>query len=147
MQWDVDLANAGELGLHESLRGLYPDMHREFAQFMKVEYPKWLRELSGDRPPLSVDVITEFVLPVLARDRKAIFVVIDCLRVDQWRVIEPLLSPLFEVETTHYYSILPTATPYARNALFSGLFPGEIAARFPDWWGERDDETLNAHER
>ena len=147
MQWDVDLADAGELGLHESLRGLYPDMHREFAQYMRTEYPRWLRELDGDRPPLSVDVISEFLLPVLARDKKAIFIVIDCLRVDQWRVIEPLLAPLFDVETTHYYSILPTATPYARNALFAGLFPGEIAARFPDWWGERDDESLNAHEK
>ncbi|AMW04224.1 response regulator [Gemmatimonas phototrophica] len=147
MQWDVELAEAGELGLHESLRGLYPDMHRAFADYMRREYPRWLRELEGDRPPLSVDVFQEFVLPVLQRDRKVIFVVIDCLRLDQWRVLEPLLAPLFEVETTHYYSILPTATPYARNALFSGLFPGEIAARFPDWWGERDDETLNAHEK
>ncbi|MFN9117995.1 MAG: response regulator [Gemmatimonas sp.] len=147
MQWDVDLAEAGELGLHESLRGLYPDMHREFAAFMRTDYPRWLRELDGDRPPLSVDVFAEFVLPVLARDRKVVFVVIDCLRLDQWRVLEPLLAPLFDVETTHYYSILPTATPYARNALFSGLFPGEIAARFPDWWGERDDESLNAHEK
>lgn len=147
MQWDVDLAEAGELGLHESLRGLYPGMHRQFAEFMRTEYPRWLRELDGDRPPLSVDVFAEFVLPVLARDRKVVFVVIDCLRLDQWRVLEPLLAPLFDVETTHYYSILPTATPYARNALFSGLFPGEIAARFPDWWGERDDESLNAHEK
>ena len=94
-----------------------------------------------------MDVVTEFVLPVLQRDRKVIFVVIDCLRLDQWRALEPSLASLFEVETTHYYSILPTATPYARNALFSGLFPGEIAARFPDWWGERDDEALNAHEK
>jgi len=133
--------------LHESLRGLYPDMHRAFAEFMRTGYPRWLRELDGDRPPLSVDVFQEFVLPVLGRERKVIFVVIDCLRLDQWRVLEPLLAPLFDVETTHYYSILPTATPYARNALFSGLFPGEIAARFPDWWGERDDESLNAHEK
>ncbi|MCA0375041.1 MAG: response regulator [Gemmatimonadetes bacterium] len=147
MQWDVDLADAGETGLHESLKGLYPDMQREFATFIRREYPRWLAALDGDRPPLSVDVVAEFLLPVLARDRKALFVVIDCLRLDQWRVLEPLLAPMFEVETTHYYSILPTATPYARNALFSGLFPGEIAERHPHWWGERDDETLNAHER
>jgi len=146
-QWDVDLAAAGEFGLHESLRGLYPDMHREFATFMQREYPRWLRELEGDRPPLSVDVISEFVLPVMARERRCLFVVIDCLRLDQWRALEPALADLFDVETTHYFSILPTATPYARNALFSGLFPGEIAARFPDWWGEQDDEALNAHER
>ncbi|MBV5331448.1 PglZ domain-containing protein, partial [bacterium] len=76
-----------------------------------------------------------------------ILVVVDCMRVDQWRILEPTLTSLFDVETTHYFAVLPTATPYSRNALFSGLFPGEIAARFPDWWGERDDETLNAHER
>ena len=147
MRWDVDLAGAGERGLYDSLRGLYPDMHREFAAFMQKSYPSWLKNLEGDRPPLSIDVVPEFVLPVLQRDRKVVLVVVDCMRLDQWRVIEPTVASLFEVETTHYYAVLPTATPYARNSLFSGLFPGEIAARFPDWWGERDDESLNAHER
>ena len=147
MRWDVNLAAAGEQGLYDSLRGLYPDMHREFAAFMQKAYPAWLRNLEGDRPPLSIDVIPEFVLPVLQRDRRVILVVVDCLRLDQWRVLENTVAPLFDVETTHYYAVLPTATPYARNALFSGLFPGEIAARFPDWWGDRDDESLNAWER
>ena len=147
MRWDVDLAGANELGLHESLRGLYPDMHREFAAYMRGAYPGWLADLSGDRPPLSIDVVSEFVLPVVRRDNAAVLIVVDCLRLDQWLVLQPLLAPLFEIETTHYFSILPTATPYARNAIFSGLFPAEIAARLPDWWGERDDESLNAHER
>ena len=147
MRWDVELAAAGEMGLYESLRGLYADMHREFATFMKRAYPAWLADLEGDRPPLSIDIVGEFLLPILERDRSAVFIVVDCLRLDQWKVLEPLLAPLFDVEMTHYFSILPTATPYARNALFSGLFPCEIAGRFPDWWGEREDETLNAHER
>jgi DNA-binding response OmpR family regulator len=148
VQWDVDLAAAGEFGLHGSLRTLYPDMRRAFAQYMRVQYPRWVNaEIEGERPPLSIDVVGEFLMPVLEHERRALFIVVDCLRLDQWRVLEPLLAPLFEVETTHYYSLLPTATPYARNALFSGLFPGEIAARHPDWWGEREDETLNAHER
>ena len=148
-RWDVDLAAAGEMGLYESLRGLYADMHREFAGFMKKEYPVWLQNLQGNRPPLSVDIVGEFLLPIMQRDRAAVFVVVDCLRLDQWRVLEPLLAPYFDVETTHYFGVLPTATPYARNALFSGLFPGEIAARLPDWWGnpDREDESLNAHER
>jgi hypothetical protein len=122
-------------------------MHREFAAFMTQHYPAWLATLDGDRPPLSVDVVREFVLPVLDRDRRVLFVVVDCLRLDQWRVLEPLLAKLFEVEVAHYFSILPTATPYSRNALFSGLFPSEIAARMPEWWREKEDETLNAHER
>jgi hypothetical protein len=117
-------------------------MHREFAGFMQKQYPAWLEHLEGDRPPLSIDVVGEFVLPVLRHNPAVILVVVDCLRLDQWRVLEPVVAPLFDVETTHYFAVLPTATPYARNALFSGLFPGEIAARFPDWWGERDDETL-----
>jgi CheY-like chemotaxis protein len=147
MRWDIELAAAGEMGLYDSLRGLYPDMHREFAEYMRTAYPGWLANLEGDRPPLSVDVVSEFVLPILERDRAAVFIVVDCLRLDQWNILEPLLAPLFDVETTHYFGVLPTATPYARNSLFSGLFPGEIAARFPEWWGEREDETLNAHER
>lgn len=146
-QWDVDLAAAGETGLYESLRGLYPDARREFAQYMARAYPDWLTRLDGDRPPLSIDIVSEFLLPVLESDRGVLYVIVDCLRLDQWKTIEPLIAQLFEVETTHYFSILPTATPYSRNALFSGLFPAEIAARFPDWWGERDDESLNAHEK
>jgi CheY-like chemotaxis protein len=147
MRWDVDLAAAGERGLYDSLRGLYPDMHREFAEYMRTAYPAWLKDLDGDRPPLSIDVVPEFVLPVLQRDKRVALVVVDCMRLDQWRVLEQTVNSLFEVETTHYYAVLPTATPYARNSLFSGLFPGEIAARLPDWWGDRDDESLNAHER
>jgi CheY-like chemotaxis protein len=146
VRWDIDLAEAGEMGLHESLHALYPHMHREFAAFMANAYPGWLRDLEGDRPALSIDVVSEFVLPILRRDRNVALIVVDCMRLDQWRVLEEVVAPMFDVETTHYFSVLPTATPYARNALFSGLFPGEIAARFPDWWGERDDETLNAHE-
>jgi CheY-like chemotaxis protein len=149
MRWDVDLAAAGEMGLYDSLRGLYADMHREFANYIRNEYPGWLTNLEGNRPPLSVDIVSEFLLPIMQRDRAAVFVVVDCLRLDQWRVLEPLLAPYFDVETTHYFAVLPTATPYSRNALFSGLFPGEIAARLPDWWGnpDREDESLNAHEK
>jgi DNA-binding response OmpR family regulator len=146
-QWDLDLVQAGETGLSDSLRGLADDLRRAFAGYMAKAYPRWLADLEGERPPLSIDIVGEFVLPLLQQHRAAVFIVIDCLRLDQWRVLEPLLAPLFEVETTHYFSILPTATPYSRNALFSGLLPCEIAGRFPDWWGEREDESLNAHER
>jgi DNA-binding response OmpR family regulator len=146
-RWDLELTAANETGLHESLQGLYPDLRREFANFMKTAYPAWLKNLEGDRPPMSIDIVPEFLMPMLDSAKQAIFIVIDCLRLDQWRVLEPIIAPLFDVETTYYFSILPTATPFSRNALFSGLFPGEIAARFPDWWGEREDETLNAHER
>ena len=70
MHWDLDLVAASETGLYESLRGLYPDMHREFAPFMQTAYPAWLRDLEGDRPPLSIDIVGEFLLPVLKRDKR-----------------------------------------------------------------------------
>jgi hypothetical protein len=91
--------------------------------------------------------VADYLLPSLQESDTVLFVVVDCLRLDQWMGLEPALAEDFEVETAYYFSILPTATPYARNALFSGLYPAEIAARFPDWWGERDDESLNAHEK
>src|SRR2546422_3952627 len=86
-------------------------------------------------------------VPVLKDTGRVLFIVVDCLRLDQWEVLRDLVTPLFQVEESHYFSILPTATPFARNAIFSGMFPMEIAARHPDWWGAAsDEESLNAHE-
>jgi DNA-binding response OmpR family regulator len=147
VQWDVELADAGETGLATSLRALFPAMHRDFAAFIGEGYPRWVHQLDGDRPPLSVDIVGEFLMPVLADHKAALFIVVDCLRLDQWKVLEPIIAQVFEIDAAHYFSLLPTATPYARNALFSGLFPAEIAERFPAWWGESDDESLNMHER
>jgi DNA-binding response OmpR family regulator len=147
VQWDVELTAAGEAGLNASLRGLFPASHKDFAAFMRDAYPRWLRELDGDRPPLSVDVVGEFLLPLLNQHPAAVLIVVDCLRLDQWKVLEPIIAGAFEIDVSHCFSLLPTATPYARNALFSGLFPAEIAERHPEWWGERDDESLNQHER
>jgi DNA-binding response OmpR family regulator len=145
-QWDIELAAADEAGLREALRGVYPAMHRDFASYVGQHYPTWVQEDDADRPPLSVDVVEEFLLPVLQGSPAALFVVIDCLRLDQWQVLVPLLAEWFEIDTTHYYALLPTATPVARNALFSGLFPIELAAQHPEWVIDHDDESLNAHE-
>ena len=71
-----------------------------------------LPQLEGGRPALSIDIVSGFLLPILERNRAAVFVVIDCLRLDQWAVLSPLLAPFFQIETTHHFSILPTATPY-----------------------------------
>jgi hypothetical protein len=73
-------------------------------------------------------------------------VVVDCLRLDQWAMIRPLIGGRFDIDTAHYFSIVPTATPFARNAIFSGLFPAEIKARYPQWWADGEEAHLNAHE-
>src|SRR5437868_4697256 len=146
-RWEVRLAAANEPGLSEALRALQRSLRKDFAEYVARQYPRWLAAPEGDRPPLSVDVGAEFLVPVLKAEGRALFVVVDCLRLDQWEVLRDLVTPLFDVEESHYYSILPTATPFARNAIFSGMFPMEIAARHPGWWGQpSDEESLNAHE-
>jgi DNA-binding response OmpR family regulator len=145
-QWEVRLAGGQQSGLREALHTLQVSLRQGFARFVLEAYPRWLRQADDDRPPLSVDVVSEFLSPIVRRRGPVLFVVVDCLRLDQWEVLKGLVTDRFDVEASYYYSILPTATPYARNAIFSGLFPAEIARRHPEWWGERDDESLNQHE-
>lgn len=92
VQWDLDLTAANEMGLHESLRGLFPELRRDFAQYVARAYPDWLAHLEGDRPPLSIDIVSEFLMPVVQQDNAAAFIVIDCLRLDQWKFLEPVIS-------------------------------------------------------
>jgi CheY-like chemotaxis protein len=147
-EWDVRLGHADEPGLQAALRDLQTSLRQDFAHFIEKNYVRWLREGGGDRPPLSVDVGAEFLAPLLRAEGRVLMVVVDCLRLDQWEVLRPLIGTLFDIETAHYFSILPTATPFARNAIFSGLLPSELAARHPEWWrpSASDDASLNTHE-
>jgi DNA-binding response OmpR family regulator len=145
-EWEVRLGRVDEPGLQEALRTLQESLRQDFARFMERHYARWLAEGNSDRPPLSVDIGAEFLQPVLKETGKVMLVVVDCLRLDQWEVLRPLISTVFDIETAHYFSILPTATPFARNAIFSGLFPVELAERDPSRWKEADDSSLNAHE-
>jgi DNA-binding response OmpR family regulator len=144
--WEVRLAQGEQAGLREALDALQKSLHADFGAFVQQHYPRWIASPEGDRPPLSVDVVGEFLAPLARAHPAVLFVVVDCLRLDQWELLKPSVTELFDVEVSHYYSILPTATPFARNAIFAGLFPAEIAERHPEWWRDRDEESLNAHE-
>jgi CheY-like chemotaxis protein len=145
--WDLRLAAADEPGLQDALRSMLGGLRRDFAEFVGRHYTGWINRPDVARPALSPDVVEEMLLPVLREHGRAVFVVVDCLRLDQWEALVPLVTPLLDVETSYYFSILPTATPYSRNALFAGLLPRDIASAHPDWWTEREDESLNAHEQ
>ena len=145
-EWEVKLGQADEPGLQDALRTLQDSLRQDFAKFLDRNYRSWLTDDRADRPPLSVDVGAEFLRPVLEAHGRAMLVVVDCLRLDQWAMIRPLIGARFDIETAHYFSILPTATPFARNAIFSGLFPAEIKNRYPQWWAGYDESSLNAHE-
>ena len=146
-EWEVRLGQADEPGLSEALRTLQESLRQEFARFIERNYRRWLTGHRGDRPPFSVDIVPEFVEPALRQHGKALLVVVDCLRLDQWEAIRPLISTRFDIETSYYFSIVPTATPYARNAIFGGLFPRDLATRYPAWWRDQDETSLNAHEQ
>jgi CheY-like chemotaxis protein len=147
-EWEIELDDHPELGLGQTLADQKRECNVEFGKFIERNYRTWL-EQNDKRPTLSVDVVEKFVIPALSDKRSVFFFVIDCLRLDQWLGMETMLRDLYDIKKQYYYSILPTATPYARNAIFSGLFPNQIEQRFPELWkkGEDDDNSRNRYER
>lgn len=146
-RWDIELERHRDVGLRQTHDDQRREANAEFSRYIESTYEKWLR--GEDAPHLSPDVLGQYVLPHLKEGKKVYFVLIDCMRLDQWLAIEPLLSPYYTIQTDYYYSILPTATPYARNAIFSGLFPADIAKHHPDYWAEisSDERSKNRFER
>ncbi len=136
------LADAALLDTHADLRR---DANRSFFRTVSAEYRSWLDE---DGPLLSHRVLDRCVVPHLAGGEKLLFVVLDCVRADQWMALEPHLRSLFAVEPAYGFALLPTATPFARNALFAGALPSRIRRDHPDLW--QDDfnsaSSLNSHE-
>lgn len=145
-EWQLETDQHSGLGLRQTLNDQVKECNAEFGKFIENRYPHWLHE-RAESPTLSPDLVRKYVVPELNENRNVVFLVIDNLRVDQWLVIEPLLYQYFQIQKDFYFSILPTATPYSRNAIFSGLFPSEIAERHPDLWVQGDDEhSLNRYE-
>jgi len=145
---EMELDHHPELGLHQMLFDQKREANAAFGRFIEHSYRDWIESDSDHRPVLSTDVVRHALLPLLESDASVFFFVIDCLRLDQWLGMESLLQEDFFISKEYYYAVLPTATPYARNAIFSGLFPIDIEKRFPDLWseGEDDENSRNLHE-
>lgn len=145
-RWDIDLQQ-GDESLRQVLSDQYKQANRQFGQFIEQEYKNWLMSETSKRPPLSVDIAKQYVFPHLDEQRKTLFIVIDCMRYDQWLLFEDMLAEFYHIDIDFYYSILPTATPYSRNAIFSGLYPLEIEQYYPKLWQQDEDEhSLNKFE-
>jgi hypothetical protein len=147
-RWDVRLEGVGEDGLEQAHQDFRRGLNVEFGRYVEQQYPAWVRGGEG-RPHLSSDVVSHAVVPHLKDGRRVAMIVIDCMRLDQWFALEPLLEEYFTIERDYYCSVLPTATPYSRNAIFSGLLPAEIWKRHPDLWqeGGPNERTKNRYER
>ncbi|MFQ6039728.1 MAG: PglZ domain-containing protein, partial [Candidatus Poribacteria bacterium] len=142
-EWDIEFDKLSKTELEETHLEQKRDCNALFSDYVERHYTRWLK--GEDSPMLSVDVMDKVVAPLLQQGAQIYFIVLDCLRLDQWLAIEPLLQPYFHISRDYYYSILPTATLYARNALFSGLFPKEIADRFPQYWQETSEDETNTN--
>ncbi len=146
--WELELDKLDDDGLNEILLSQKKEANSQFFKFVERNYEDWLHD-GEDAPMMSHKVFKDWVNPSLKNGEKVLLLVIDNLRYDQWKVIEPILAPYFSVEKEQsFYSILPTATQYARNALFAGLMPSEIEKRHPDKWiHDNEEEGKNNFEK
>ena len=145
--WELQLQEA-ESDMSEMLRMQKQEANGSFAKFIRQNYDKWFSGSASNRPMLSPDLFREKVFPSLDKGEKVFLVIFDNLRYDQWRTLWSELSNLFSIEEELYFSILPTVTQYARNAICSGLMPSKIKELYPDLWVDEDeDEGKNLNEK
>ena len=139
VHWELELENINDSGMLEILESQKSEANSLFFKFIKKNYEDSLTD--HDRPTFSHTLFQDYVVPNLSSEQGLLWVVIDNLRYDQYRVLEPLINNHYKKDEEHsYFSILPTATQYARNAIFSGLMPLEMEKRHPNYWKNDTDE-------
>ena len=143
--WELELSST-DGAMQDMLRMQKEEANLAFARFIRREYEGWLAR-PDERPMLSPDVFKRAVFPRLREGRKVFLLVLDNFRYDQWRVLSHELADDFDMDEQLYFAILPTATQYARNAIFAGLMPRQIREMYPDLWvDEEEDEGKNLNE-
>lgn len=145
--WELSLGKLEDVGMHEILTTQKAEANVQFSKFIDRNYLSWLKDPEKG-PITSNQLFKKKVIPSLEANKPVFFILIDNLRYDQWKVINSILTDYYRMdEESSYYSILPTATQYARNSIFSGLMPLEMEKRFPDLWQNDEDEGgKNLHE-
>ena len=146
--WELEMEKSESAEMMEVHLAQKKEANLSFFKFITRNYSSWIQVNDEDAPLMSHSLFKEKVFPLLQKSSPVVWVVLDNLRFDQWKVIEPLLSESFKlVEEDCFYSILPTATHYCRNALFAGEMPAQIEKKFPDkWMKDEDEEGKNTHE-
>jgi DNA-binding response OmpR family regulator len=146
--WELELQKTQDESMHEILAMQKQEANVAWGKFVERNYIDWLNGKDKNPPTLSHTLLKNKLAPELEKEGTVFFLLIDNLRYDQWKVLQPVLSQYFKVEKEEVFcAILPTATQYARNALFAGLLPSEIEKKFPTLWKNDDDEGgKNMHE-
>ena len=146
INWELKLDDSQSDQMGEILAVQKQEANAEFSKFVERNYMDWVND--KDAPIMSHNLMRHKILPHLNKDVPTVMVLLDNMRYDQWKVIEPYLSELYKVEEEDYfYSILPTATQYSRNAIFAGMMPADIAKHYKQWWkNDADEGGKNNHE-
>lgn len=150
VNWDLELDVHPEIGLRQTFIDQKREANKEFSKFVENNYREWINSsVEYDRPTLTIDILNKYLVDEIKNHDNVFFFVLDCLRLDQWLVMEKHLTNYFKIDKSYYYSILPTSTPYARNSLFGGLYPSEIEKYYPQLWqaGDEDENSMNKYEK
>lgn len=141
INWELRLDASSTTEMSEILGMQKSEANAEFSRFVSKNYLHWVDDRNQDAPVMSNNLIRRKVFPELTPDVPTFMILLDNLRYDQWKVLEPIVSELFRLEEEdHFISILPSVTQYSRNAIFAGLMPSEIESKYPDWWLNDNDE-------
>jgi len=146
--WELEIDNTENKSMADIIYMQKDEANANFSEFIMDNYEDWLNDPKANAPLLSHQLMKKKVFPLLKPDKPLFFLLIDNLRFDQWKVLQPMISEMYNVEEEEtYYGILPTATAYARNAIFSGMMPSEMEKYYPNLWvGDDEDEGKNMHE-
>ncbi|MCF0211011.1 MAG: PglZ domain-containing protein [Bacteroidales bacterium] len=142
VHWEIELSSSKDESIFEILKDQKEEANERFSKFYQKNYKSWIRNQDEDSPIFSHKVLSRYVFPLLKEKKRPIFfIVLDNFRFDQWKALKPMIEQLLYVEKEDiYYSILPTTTQYARNALFSSLMPLDIKQTYPQYWVDEDKE-------
>ena len=139
VRWELELSIA-DSSMTEMLKMQKEEANNGFGKFIAKHYLDWIENKTDDRPLISPEIFKTKIFPAIDQGKKVFLIVIDNFRYDQWRVLSQEIGDMYDIDEDLYMSILPTATQYARNAIFSGLMPLQISKMFPGLWVDEDEE-------
>ncbi len=156
VKWELELSSA-DSSMTDMLKMQKEEANNSFAKYISQNYLNWVapkptgsptekfsdirkQQTAADRPMMSTDIFKQCIFPKIDQGEKVFLIVIDNFRFDQWRMLAQEIGDLFDIDEDLYLTILPTATQYARNAIFSGLMPLQIVSMFPELWVDEDEE-------
>ena len=139
VRWELELSSA-DSNMTEMLSMQKEEANNGFGKFIAKNYLGWIKNNNEGRPLISPEIFKRKIFPEIDKGNKVFLIVIDNFRYDQWRVLSQEIGDMFDIDEDLYLSILPTATQYARNAIFSGLMPLQISKMYPDLWVDEDEE-------